>query len=161
MNNFGFRAFVANYNGVKLSPKSIVQARKILFKRGMFYKFQKKNQTLLFYSYYFQHCQSPTVNWVKSEKWTEQQWFDEKLTKLSYFLKTKKLCKWNVSPSNDNQDQDPRGRFSVKLSKSSSAFARYLVGFIVNPLRRSPRILWVLNSRHFWPQYQWNWIVDS
>ena len=43
MNNFGFRAFVANYNDGKLSPDSIVQARKILFKGGMFYKFQKKS----------------------------------------------------------------------------------------------------------------------
>ena len=32
VNNFGFRAFVANYNHGKLSPKSIMQARKIFFK---------------------------------------------------------------------------------------------------------------------------------
>ena len=49
VNNFGFRAFVANYNGGKLSPKSMGQARKVFFKRDMFYKFQKKSNSLILF----------------------------------------------------------------------------------------------------------------
>ena len=47
MYNFTFRAFVAKYNDSKLSSKSIVQTRRIFFKRDMFYKFQKKSNSLI------------------------------------------------------------------------------------------------------------------
>ena len=63
VNNFGFRAFVANYNDGKLSSKSIVQARRIFFKGNMFYKFQKKSNSLILLLLF-----SNTVNFQK-EKW--------------------------------------------------------------------------------------------
>ena len=63
MNNFCFYSLWANYNNGKLSSKSIVQARRIFFKRDMFYKFQKKSNSLILLLLF-----SNTVNFQK-EKW--------------------------------------------------------------------------------------------
>ena len=77
VNNFGFRAFVANYNDGKLSSKSIVQARRIFFKREMFYNFWKKSNSHILFLLF-----SNTVHFHKISGNWEQTWLRTRAEQL-------------------------------------------------------------------------------